>query len=328
MIALAELLLGARPFRIALSSEFRGVREREGLVLFGPEGTGEFAPFLEYDARACARWLAAAVEQAFVPPVPPVRSKLLANAIVPAGKPHHAAEFARRIRSETGCTIFKIKVGDEDGIARVRAVAAAVPGCSLRLDANAAWDVTTACATLAALAELPIDYVEQPCRTLADCAAVRAAAKVRVAVDEGVRLAQTVDCDAVRRSADVAILKPTPRGGVRAALALAERLAMPVTVSSALDSSIGLYSALALAAALPEPPLPSGLGTGTLLGTDLVRDTVVPRGGCVPFARPELDDEALARAEAAMPLERRRWWLERLAAAWDAGGRELARRLA
>ncbi|MSP24419.1 MAG: O-succinylbenzoate synthase [Myxococcales bacterium] len=328
MVSLAELLDAARPFRVALRGEFRGVREREGLVLVGPHGAGEFAPFLEYDANLCARWLTAAVEQAFAVPLEFRRSEVAANAIVPGFEPTRAAAFARAVAAETGCTVFKIKVGDADSVARVRAVARELGTATLRLDANAAWDVPTACAALAELRGLPIDYVEQPCQALADCAKVRDLSGIRVAVDETLRLADVLDLDAIRRAVDVAVLKPTPLGGVRAALATAERLAMPITVSGALDTSLGLFTSMALAASLEQPPLASGLATGTLLASDLTLETTLPRGGLVRVTPPVLDLERLAHAGSAMPLARQAWWRARLTAAWHAGADRLIAALA
>lgn len=67
-----------------------------------------------------------------------------------------------------GLRDFKLKVGDDDDDARVRAAAAALAGpiargkATLRLDANFAWDLSTATAKLTAWKDLPIAAVEQP----------------------------------------------------------------------------------------------------------------------------------------------------------------------
>jgi O-succinylbenzoate synthase len=68
-------------------------------------------------------------------------------------------------------------------------------------------------------------------------------------------------------------------GGARAVLAIAERAGLPVVISSAMESSVGLSAALAAALALPDAGLAHGLGTGTLLATDTVDAPLVPVAG-------------------------------------------------
>ena len=182
----------------------------------------------------------------------------------------------------SGCRTAKVKVADHpaslaDDVARVEAVRDALgPGGAVRVDANGAWDVDTAVAAVRALdrAAGGLEYVEQPCRTIDELAAVRRRVDVRIAADESIRRADDPLRVAVAGAADVAVLKCTPLGGVRRALRVAEAAGLPCVVSSALETSVGLAAELALAGALPELDFACGLGTLALLDGDLVADAV------------------------------------------------------
>ncbi|MCL2668928.1 MAG: O-succinylbenzoate synthase, partial [Micrococcales bacterium] len=177
-----------------------------------------------------------------------------------------------------------------DDQARVEAVRDALgPAGKIRVDANAAWDVDTAVTALAVLdrAAGGLEYAEQPVPTVADLAALRRRTHVPVAADESIRRSDDPLAVAAQHAADVVVLKVQPLGGVRACLELAERIALPVVVSSALESSVGLAAGLALAAALPDLPYACGLGTATLLGADVVAEPLVPTDGRLTVRRPD-----------------------------------------
>ena len=135
--------------------------------------------------------------------------------------------------------------------------------------------------------------------------------EVPVAADESIRRAG--DPYRVRdlEAADVAVLKVQPLGGVRACLRIAEDIGLPVVVSSALETSVGIAAGLALAAALPELEHACGLATVQLLTGDVTPAPLLPRDGALPVVRPEVDDTLLARW-AADP-ERTAAWRQRLA---------------
>lgn len=306
-------------FALPMARRFRGTTVREGLLLHGRSGWGEWAPFPEYDDAVAARWLSAALEAATGAWPAAHRSVVTVNAIVPALSPQQSAQVAREAYEQSGATTFKVKVAEpgqslEDDVARVAAVRGAVPaGSRFRVDANGGWTAAQAREVLASLGEL--EYVEQPCAALADCAAVRELAPV--ALDESVRLAPGTGgragaggLDELRAAADVVVLKPTPLGGVEVALTLAARIGRPVVVSGAMDSAVGLGVGLALAAALPDQQYAAGLGTGRLLGRDVTSVPVVPREGVLPVARHAPDRAALAAV--AMPADRLAWWQARL----------------
>lgn len=323
MSPLPSLLASAIPFALPLTREFRGLSVREGMLLEGPAGWGEFAPFDDYTDAAAARWLVAALEAATTPWPDPVHASVPVNAIVPAVGPSDAQALTRAALAQ-GCTTIKVKVGSADladDIARVAAVRAALdeaatPG-AIRVDANAAWTLAQAQVALEALARFGLQYVEQPCRELADLARLRRAGIVRIAVDEGIRTSADPASLQLREVADIAILKPQPLGGIAATLDLAERLDLPVVVSGSLDSSVGLAAVVAAAAALPGPLPACGLGTGALLADDLLVAPLAPTTGVLWPGRVAPDQQALERARARVSDERRAFWQHRLSAAWD-----------
>jgi O-succinylbenzoate synthase len=306
-----ELVAVARVVRVPLHVPFRGVTEREAVLLRGPVGWGEFAPFVEYGDGEAVRWLAAAVEAAWVGWPPPRRESIPVNATVPAvpatAVPGVLARFP-------GCTTAKVKVAQAgqvlgEDVERVAAVREALgPTGRIRVDANAAWSVDEACAALAALAGFDLEYAEQPCATLPELARLRKETGVPIAVDESVRKAADPAGVDLADAADVVVVKVAPLGGVRPALAVAAAYGLPVVVSSALDTSVGMAAGIALAAALPDLPYACGLGTAGLLAEDVTAEPLLPRAGSVPVRTVEAD----RAGELAAPPDRREWWLARL----------------
>lgn len=318
---LAELLAGLRVVQLPLAREFRGLQARELALFEGPSGWGEFAPFWDHSDEHAARWLQAAIEQAYGSWPAARRQRVPVNAIVPALSPAAAAEWVRDLVATGGYTVFKVKVGgdfaaDVERLQAVRAAASAagVAAPRLRADANGAWDLATATSQLPVLvSEFPeLEYVEQPVASLADCARLRAETGVRIAVDEGLRLAAAPAqlADEVRAAADVLVLKAIPLGGVAPALDLAAAIGLPVVVSGSLDSSVGLAAGLQLAACLPELAGAAGLGTGALLAADVVAAPPRPTRGELPIGRLAPAPELLERFAA--PADRGAAWRERL----------------
>ena len=278
---------------IPLRSRFRGITVREGMLVRGPAGWGEFSPFWDYDARESAPWLCAAREAAEDGWPAPVRDRVPVNVTVPAVA---AEQAARIVRASQGCRTAKVKVAERgrpeaEDVARVAAVRDALgPDGAVRVDANGAWDVDTAVSRIRALdREASLEYVEQPCATLAELAALRRRVDVRIAVDEGVRRADDPLGVDLREAADVVVLKVQPLGGVRAALRVAEAHGLPCVVSSALESSVGIAAGVALAAALPELPFACGLATVALLDGDVTGAPLLPVDGALPVTRPDPD---------------------------------------
>jgi o-succinylbenzoate synthase len=328
--SLEELQDCAHVVRLPLVTRFRGVDEREVMLLDGPNGWGEFAPFVEYDPAEASRWLAAAVEAGWGTWPSARRDSVPVNAIVPAVAPDAAA---RLVHASGGCRTAKVKVAEPGGttaedVARVRAVAAALADrdpadARVRVDANGAWSVSEAETALDALRTAATDggavleYAEQPCATLADQAELRRRVDVPLATDEGLRKAgDPAHVDGLRAATDVLVVKVAPLGGVARALEVARAYDLPVVVSSALDSSVGLAAGAALAAALDTLDHACGLGSGRLLGADVVADAdrVLPVDGQVAVRRPAPDGDLLVRLRA--DRDREAWWRSRLADAY------------
>ena len=277
----AAALPSLRAFAIPMRTRFRGIAVREGALIEGPAGWAEFSPFAEYGPRECARWLACALEAAYDGWPAPVRDRVAVNVTVPAVGP----EQAHRIVSGSGCRTAKVKVAESgqaagDDVARVEAVRDALgPEGRIRVDANGGWDVDTAVRMLGALGRFGLEYAEQPCATLDELAALRRRVEVPVCADESIRKAEDPLAVRAAGAADIVMLKAQPLGGVAAALRVAEACGLPVVVSSAVESSVGLAAGVALAAALPSLPYACGLATMSLLTGDVTADPLAEQAG-------------------------------------------------
>jgi O-succinylbenzoate synthase len=313
-LAIAGDMVGY-PYSIPLTTRFRGVDRREGVIVRGPAGFGEFSPFWEYPTREARAWWRAASEAANEPPPAAVRRHVPVNATVPAVGPEVAAGI---VRESGGCRTVKVKVGapgdtlgaERDRLAAVRNEIG--EDGAIRIDANGAWDPDTAVERLAALSRAAhgLEYAEQPCRLVEDLAWVRRRSDVPIAADESIRRA--ADPLAVLRqgAADVIVLKVQPLGGVRACLELADQIDLPVVVSSALETSVGLAMGVALAAALPRLPLACGLATARLLSADATSRPLLAEDGAIGVRYP-VPDRLEAIAADAGACER---WSARLRA--------------
>ncbi|OBH91258.1 O-succinylbenzoate synthase [Mycobacterium sp. E2733] len=308
---LDRLHVVALPMRV----RFRGITTREVALIEGPAGWGEFGAFLEYAPPAAAHWLAAGIEAAYRPPPAPRRDRIPINATVPAVDAGRVAEVLARF---PGARTAKVKVAEPgqtlaDDVDRVNAVRELVP--TVRVDANGGWTVEQAVRAATALtADGPLEYLEQPCATVDELAALRRRAdmpRVPIAADESIRKADDPLAVVRAGAADIAVLKVAPLGGVWAVVAIAAQIDIPVVVSSALDSAVGISHGLAAAAALPVLNHACGLGTGRLFIED-VADVASPVDGALAVG-PVTPDPARLRALAA-PAERREWWIDRVKA--------------
>jgi len=303
---------------IPMTTRFRGITVREGVLLETDAGWGEFSPFVEYDDGVAAPWLAGALEAARGDWPTPVRSSVPVNVTVPAVGPQEAH---RIVLASSGCRTAKVKVADPgetlaDAQARLEAVRDALdaggPGGRIRIDVNGLWSVDEALAGIPVLdsAAGGLEYVEQPCMAVEDLALVRRRVDVPIAADESIRRA--ADPYRVREleAADVAVLKVQPLGGVQACLRIAEDIGLPVVVSSALESSVGIAAGVALAAALPELPYACGLATGQLLTADLVTEPLRVVDGALPVVSVRVTPGSLSHSHAAP--DRVAWWTDRV----------------
>lgn len=307
---LDDLLDRLHVVSLPMRVQFRGITVREVALIEGPVGWGEFGAFLEYEPPEAAHWLASAVEAAYRSAPNVRRNRIPINATVPAVTPDQVPGVLARF---PGARTAKVKVAEPgqslaDDVARVNAVRALVP--TVRVDANGGWSVDEAAAAAAALtADGALEYVEQPCATVAELAALRLRVDVPIAADESIRKADDPLHVVRSRAADVAVLKVAPLGGVTRMLEIADQIDIPIVVSSALDSAVGIGRGLLAAAALPDLPYACGLGTGGLFVDDIA-EPAVPVDGFLPVA-PVTPDPARLVALAAAP-DRRQWWIERI----------------
>ncbi|BBX04770.1 O-succinylbenzoate synthase [Mycolicibacterium moriokaense] len=298
----------ALPMRV----RFRGITVREVALIEGPAGWGEFGAFVEYEPPEAAHWLASAVEAAYEPAPAVRRDRIPINATVPAVAADRVPEVLNRF---PGARTAKVKVAEPgqslaDDVARVNAVRALVP--SVRVDANGGWTVDEAVVAASALtADGPLEYIEQPCATVAELAQLRRRVDVPIAADESIRKADDPLRVVREGAADVAVLKVAPLGGVTRMLEIADQIDIPIVVSSALDSAVGIGRGLLAAAALPDLPYACGLGTGGLFVDDVV-EPAAPVDGYLSVA-PVIADPARVAALTATP-DRRQWWIDRIKA--------------
>jgi len=307
--------VGLHVYALPLRTRFRGIEVREGVLVRGDAGWGEFSPFREYDDAEATAWWRAAVEAADDGWPPPVRHRVPVNATVPAVAPDAVAGVLHRF---PGCLTAKVKVAEpgqspRDDEARLEAVRSLLGEVGrIRVDANGAWDVDRAARLLPAYdrAAGGLEYAEQPCATVEELAALRRKVHIPIAADESVRRAGDPLRVARLEAADVAVLKVQPLGGVRACLRIAETIGLPVVVSSALETSVGIAAGVALAAALPELPYACGLATAGLLARDVVTEPFVAKGGLLTV-RPVAPDPALL-ADAGADEATIAWWRDRV----------------
>jgi o-succinylbenzoate synthase len=311
-------------YALALRTRFRGITERQGMVWRGAAGWGEWSPFLDYKGAELVSWLRATDEAAEYGWPAPLRTEIPVNSTIPAVGPEQAYDIARA----AGCRTAKIKVAERgqtlaDDASRLEAVRDALgPGGKVRIDCNGGWSVDEALHAVRELNRFDLEYVEQPSASVEELAELRrrlarSGLNVPIAADESIRCAQDPYQVAEREAADIAVLKVQPLGGVRACLQIAERIGLPVVVSSALETSIGIRAGLALAAALPELPYACGLNTVALLADDLAVEPLIAVDGVIKVGELAVDEAALERHQPDDAVQR--FWQARLV-----GTRELA----
>jgi O-succinylbenzoate synthase len=311
---LDDLLDRLHVVSLPMRVRFRGIMVREVTLIDGPAGWGEFGAFLEYEPPEAAYWLAAGIEAAYSEPPSPLRDRIAINATVPAVGAGEVPDVLARF---PGARTAKVKVAEPgqslaDDVLRVNAVRALMP--TVRVDANGGWTVDEAVSAAKALtADGPLEYMEQPCATVPELAEVRRRVDVPVAADESIRKADDPLRVVREGAADIAVLKVAPLGGVSELLNIAGQIEIPIVVSSALDSAVGIGQGLLAAAALPELEYACGLGTGGLFVADIV-EPVAPVDGYLPV-RLAIPDPARLAALTAAP-DRRDWWIERVIACY------------
>jgi O-succinylbenzoate synthase len=318
-VALFELLATARVVSLPLTTRFRGITTREALLVHGPAGWTEFSPFLEYGDDEAAAWLRAALDFGWREPALPANApaRIRVNATLPAVEGDAVPAVLERF---PGCRTIKVKVAEAgqslaDDVNRVSAARDYLgPDGRIRVDANGAWNVDEAEHAIHALAEFDLEYVEQPCLTVDELAQIRKRVKymgIPIAADESVRKADDPIAVARAKAADILVIKAQPLGGIERALEIIAEAGLPVVVSSALDTSIGLSMGAYLAASIPGGLLyDCGLATAALLAADVTEQPLLPTDGAIDVRRIDVSEHLLD--EYAAPADRASWWIDRL----------------
>jgi len=298
-----QLLNTLRVIALPMKTNFRGISVREVALIKGSHGWGEFSPFLEYDDAESAPWLASAIEAATTPQPQLYRSSVAVNGTIPAL--NDPADLARMVDSFPGVNTFKVKVGNDlaEDLARVNVIRQVQPQAKIRIDVNGLWSVDQAEEFLTLVGQ--IEYVEQPCATIEELRELKSRTSVRIVGDEILRKAPNPFEIDLTGAIDYLMLKVQPLGGIQRAHALAEHHNLPVIVSSALESAVGINHGLMLAASFKEMNFDCGLGTGSLLAADVAHLPIVDGKIEISQFEPKLDGLDVAS-------DRFEWWKNRI----------------
>ena len=299
-----DLILDSlRVISLPMKTNFRGINHREVALFEGPQGWAEFSPFLEYSDEESSHWLACAIEAATQAAPTLYRSSIGVNATMPAL--NGESEIAQILAGFPGCTTVKIKVGtnEKEDLERIATVRKLSPQSKIRIDVNSLWSVDQAAKFLERCGE--IEYVEQPCDTVAELRELKSRVDVKIVGDEILRKSENpfeLDLDG---SIDILMLKVQPLGGIRNAHALAAHHKLPVVVSSALESAVGINYGLILAASFEEMSYDCGLGTGSLLAKNVAEIPIVDGKMQIQSVEPNFDGLEVS-------ADRFDWWKNRI----------------
>ena len=298
-----QLLETLRVIALPTKTNFRGITVREVALFKGEYGWAEFSPFLEYDDAEAAHWLASAVEAATTPRPQLFRTSVAVNGTIPGL--NDSAQLKKIVDSFPGVKTFKVKVGKDlaEDLARVNTIRELQPQAKIRIDVNGLWSVAQAEEFLNSVGE--IEYVEQPCSTIEELRELKSKTSVKIVGDEILRKAvDPFDID-LTGAVDYLMLKVQPLGGIKRAHAIAEHHKLPIVVSSALESAVGINYGVTLAASFQELNFDCGLGTGSLLAQDVAHLPIVDGMIQLTEFEPALDGLDVS-------AERFEWWKNRI----------------
>jgi O-succinylbenzoate synthase len=298
-----QLLNTLRVIALPMKTNFRGISVREVALIKGSHGWGEFSPFLEYDDAESAPWLASAIEAATTPQPNLYRTSVAVNGTIPALNDPN--DLARIVDSFPGVNTFKVKVGNNlaEDLARVNVIRQLQPQAKIRIDVNGLWNVDQAEKFLTLVGQ--IEYAEQPCATIEELRELKSRTAVKIVGDEILRKAPNPFEIDLTGAVDFLMLKVQPLGGIKRAHAIAEHHKLPIVVSSALESAVGINHGLMLAASFKEMNFDCGLGTGSLLAADVAHFPIVDGKIEISEFEPQLDGLDVAP-------DRFDWWKNRI----------------
>ena len=305
---LNEILATLQVLSLPTRTNFRSVTKREVALFKGPNGWGEFSPFLEYEAEEASHWLGAGIEAAFGQLPLTNRDEIEINATLPSVD--SKVDVENILSWYPGARVVKIKVGNdlELDIQRIENVLLVNPNYKIRLDVNGLWNVKQAEDSVARIIDRfgleKFQYIEQPVASLDELKELKL--PIPVVGDEVIRKAPDPFKVDLNGAVDILMLKVSPLGGINRAKAIAAHHKLPVVVSSALESAVGISHGLKLAASLPELNYACGLGTGKLLTNDVAQLPIVD--GRMKLSN--VNPSGLLNYQA--PQERINWWQNRI----------------
>ena len=317
-LTLEEALASLRVLALPMRTTFRSLDIRETALFKGENGWGEFAPFVEYSDQESLQWLESAIEAADKALSPALRESIPINATVPAS--NDEAEIEQILSWYPGVDTAKIKVGTgiKEDLARIAAVRKHLPKAKIRIDVNGSWSVKEALSNIIAIYEVTgdlLEYVEQPVASLDELKQLKEdmSVDVKIAGDEVLRKAKDPFAISLNGAIDILILKVSPLGGIKRAMDLASHHKLPVVISSALESAVGISYGLALAARVPNLDYACGLGTSALFNQDVSDIPIV--NGAIKATNYPIDLDRVERYE--LKGERLEWWRNRISRVWN-----------
>ena len=317
-LTLEEALASLRVLALPMRTTFRSLDIRETALFKGENGWGEFAPFVEYSDQESLQWLESAIEAADKALSPALRESIPINATVPAS--NDEAEIEQILSWYPGVDTAKIKVGTgiKEDLARIAAVRKHLPKAKIRIDVNGSWSVKEALSNIIAIYEVTgdlLEYVEQPVASLDELKQLKEgmSVDVKIAGDEVLRKAKDPFAISLDGAIDILMLKVSPLGGIKRAMDLASYHKLPVVISSALESAVGISYGLALAARVPNLDYACGLGTSALFNQDVSDIPIV--NGAIKAASYPIDLDRVERYE--LKGERLEWWRNRISRVWN-----------
>ena len=317
-LTLEEALASLRVLALPMRTTFRSLNIRETALFKGENGWGEFAPFVEYSDQESLPWLESAIEAADKALSPALREFIPINATVPAS--NDESEIEQIFSWYPGVDTVKIKVGTgiKEDLARIAAVKKHLPKARIRIDVNGSWSVKEALFNINVIYEVTgdlLEYVEQPVSSLSELKQLKEGMSVdlKIAGDEVLRKAEDPFAINLDGAIDVLMLKVSPLGGIKRALDLASHHKLPVVISSALESAVGISYGLALAARVTKLDYACGLGTSALFKKD-VSDIPIVNGAIKAPSYP-IDLDRVERYE--LKGERLEWWRNRISRVWN-----------
>jgi O-succinylbenzoate synthase len=318
-LTLEEALASLRVLALPMRTTFRSLDVRETALIKGESGWGEFAPFVEYSDQESLPWLESAIEAADKALSPALRESIAINATVPAS--NDEAEIEQILSWYPGVDTVKIKVGTgiKEDLAGIKAVRKYLPKAKIRIDVNGSWSVKEALSNISAIynevAGDSLEYVEQPVASLDELRQLKEGmtVDVKIAGDEVLRKAKDPFAISLDGAIDILMLKVSPLGGIKRAMDLASHHKLPVVISSALESAVGISHGLALAARIPKLDYACGLGTSALFNQDISDIPII--SGAIKVKNYPIDIAQIERHE--LKGERLEWWRNRISRVWN-----------